>query len=166
MAGRRKKFLGFGQTKAIKFDTLSMIHTLRAVYFETFFHLHNTLGMSWKTKKSLLLLKGKNVHIWLPANLENALYSRQEQFMSITVQSCSIVFYFILSTVLQENIIYILYILSGHLKNQVFNVWSICFRYHENLTNKQNTTITTNKEFLGTYIKSKNNSIYTVYTHN
>ena len=42
--------------------------------------------------------------------------------MSITVQSCSIVFYFILSTVLQENIIYILYILSGHLKNQVFNV--------------------------------------------
>ena len=42
--------------------------------------------------------------------------------MSIAVQSCSIVFYFILGTVSQENIIYILYMLSGHLKNQVFNV--------------------------------------------
>ena len=42
--------------------------------------------------------------------------------MSIAVQSCSILFYFILGTVLQENVIYILYMLSGHLENQVFSV--------------------------------------------
>ena len=87
--------------------------------------------------------------------------------MSIAVQSCSIVFYFILGTVLQENVIYILYMLSGHLENQVFSVWSICLNTMRIWqTNKQKTTITTNKEFLGTYIKSKINSIYTVYIHN
>ena len=85
--------------------------------------------------------------------------------ISIAVKSMSIVFYVILKTVFRRQILIFLEHFIRIFENNILNVLSIYFIYHENPTNKQKKTlIKFYKEFLvlRTCIKSNKKSIHTV----
>ena len=76
-----------------------------------------------------------NVYICVSINRKEQ--SSKQMIISTAVKSMSIVFYVILKTVFRRLILIFLVHFIWIFENNILNVLSICFIYHENRTNKQ-----------------------------
>ena len=168
MAGRRNKLLGFGQTKTIKFGTLSLISHTQSCLFWNLFFIHITPWVSHEKLKTVYFYWKAKMYIFDCQQIWKMHYILGRS--SLWALQCKVVLLcFILFWVLHCRItlfiFYIFYLDIWKIRYSMFEAFALdTIRIWQ--TNKQKTSITTNKGFLGTYIKSKNNSIYTVYIHN
>lgn len=83
MATDEANILVLNQLKRSNSPFFERFSTLKAAFLKTIWHPHNTwncqAGGVTKNYTDLLLFTDSNVHIWLPSNLENLSYFRQEQ---------------------------------------------------------------------------------------